>query len=184
MEIRFFLTARDVWNFQKYSLWRRRTILPLILSVALILAIGLFSSLTSSPSNVLVNLLPIIVGLGVLVLVVVLLQRRVYGGMARRLAAQGEQVISISPEGFRHKNNLTGATTSWVALKAIKADTYNLYFMVDSNVTLAHLIPRRAFATPQDAEAFLGWARHYWANGQGIPQPQTPGSNAGYERWS
>ena len=185
MEIRFFLTGQDVWNFQKLAL--RRVGLLLIVFFGVIFGIILLTTLIgpTSSTNTIFN----IVSLGGLFLlitfIVVRLRGRMTGGAARRrLAAQGEHVITISPEGFRHKNNLSDSLISWRAIKEIKADSFNLYFIVDSNVLMAHVIPRRAFASPQDADTFLGWAKHYWATGNRVQQAGTPGSTAGYERWS
>jgi hypothetical protein len=81
---------------------------------------------------------------------------------------QGEQIISISPEGLRHKTSLTDSQISWDAIKTITADSYGLYFIRQSNRPLAHAIPRRAFATPQEAEAFLAQAQSYWKNGRTV----------------
>ena len=181
MEVRFYLTGQDFWNFQKHAL--RRTRVSLILIAVLVIILVLFTSLTSSPSNIVINIAPIILLLVVLGIVVLRLRRRIFGGTAQRLAAQGEHTITIGPEGFRHKQNLGDAMISWRAIKEIKADAYNLYFMVDSNALMAHVIPRRAFASPQDADAFLGWAKTYWARGNNIQQAGTPGSASGYERW-
>lgn len=181
MEVRFYLTGQDFWNFQKHALRRRR--ISLILIAVLVVILVLFTSLTSSPSNIVVNIAPLILFLVVVGIVVLRLRRRIFGGTARRLAAQGEHTITIGPEGFRHKQNLGDAMISWRAIKEIKTDAYNLYFMVDSNALMAHVIPRRAFASPQDADAFLGWAKTYWASGNTIQQARAPGSASGYERW-
>lgn len=181
MQIRFFLTGQDAWNFQKHAILRTRFSLLFILILLIILL--LFTALTGSPSNIVVNIAPILLILVGVAIGVLLIRRRIFGSMARRLAAQGEHTITIGPEGFRHKTNLSDSLISWRAIKEIKADTHNLYFMADSNVVMAHVIPRRAFATPQAADAFLGWAKSYWANGNNIQQAGTPGSASGYERW-
>ena len=187
MEIRFFLTGQDTWNFQKSVLLRPRVLVPLILLFAIILGIIFLIPLmvtgSTSSSDVTFNGLILIILLILIGFIVVRLRWRMTSGMARRLLAQGEQIITISPEGFRHKNNLADSLISWQAIKEIKADTHNLYFMVDSTITMAHVIPRRAFASQQDAEIFLGWAKSYWASGQGRPQTGTPGSLTGYEQW-
>lgn len=185
MEVRFYLTGQDAWNFQKSVLLRPRVLLPLVALFVLIIGLILLTSLigpissTSSAFNILFLFLLLLF----IVLIVVYLRARMTNDMARRLAAQGEHTITISPEGFRHKQNLGDAMISWRAIKEIKADTNNLYFMVDSNVLMAHVIPRRAFASPQDADAFLGWAKTFWASGNNVQQAGTPGSASGYERW-
>ncbi|HEU5199863.1 MAG TPA: YcxB family protein [Ktedonobacterales bacterium] len=185
MEIRFFLTGQDVWNFQKYALVRPRVLVPLIALVVIVLSIVFLTTLIGpiSSTNTLFNGLFFIILLVLICLVVVRFRWRMTRGATRRLAAQGEHVITISPEGFRHKNNLSDSMTSWQAIKEIRDDAYNLYFMVDSNVTMAHVIPRRAFASPQAADMFLAWAKSYWAYGHGMQRPGSPGSATGYERW-
>lgn len=185
MEIRFFLTGQDVWNFQKNVLVRPRVLVPLIALVVIVLSIVILTTLIGpmTSTNTLFNGLFFVVLFALICLFVVRLRWRLTRGAARRLAAQGEHVITISPEGFRHKNNLSDSLISWQAIKEIKTDAYNLYFMVDSNVTMAHVIPRRAFASPQDADTFLGWAKSYWAHGHSMQQPGSPGSVTGYERW-
>ncbi|MBA2679057.1 MAG: YcxB family protein [Ktedonobacteraceae bacterium] len=184
MEIRFFLTGQDVWNFQKNSLLRPRVLLPMILLLVCIIGIiPILLIIQTSPTNTIFDIAPIVFLLIFICLIVVRLRRRMTSGMARRLAAQGEHTITISPEGFRHTNNLSNSLISWQAIKEIKADAHNLYFIVDNNVLMAHVIPRRAFVGPQDADAFLGWAKSYWAYGHGRPQTGTPGSPTGYEQW-
>ncbi len=185
MEVRFFLTVQDVWNFQKNVLLRPRTLVPIIVLFIGIIGIVFIVPLIGpiSPSTTLFNSISIVVFLAFICLVVLLIRFRITRGAARRLAAQGEHTITISPEGFRHKNNLSDSLISWQAIKEIKTDAYNLYFMVDSNVAMAHVIPRRAFASPQAADTFLGWAKSYWATGHGMQQPGSPGSAPGYERW-
>lgn len=187
MEIRFFLTGQDVWNFQKSVLLRPRLLVPLILLLVFLLGtifvIPLVVTGSTSSTDATFNSLFFVILLILVVFIVVRLRWRMTRGAARRLAAQGEHVITISPEGFRHKNNLSDSLTSWQAIKEIKTDTSNLYFMVDSNVMMAHVIPRRAFASPQAADTFLGWAKSYWAHGRGTQQANMPGSVTGYERW-
>ncbi len=179
MEIRFFLTGQDVWNFQKNSLLRPRVLLPIILLLVFIVGVMLIPlTIPISSTSTIFNVTFIVVFLLIFIcLLVVLLRRRMTGGggMARILAAQGEHTITISPEGFRHTNNLSNSLISWQAIKEIKADAHNLYFIVDSNVLMAHVIPRRAFVRPQDADTFLGWAKSYWADGHGRPQTGTQG---------
>jgi ABC-type nickel/cobalt efflux system permease component RcnA len=182
MEIRFFLTGEDLWNFQKQAL--RRAGLLLIVIFGLIFGIILLTTLISPSTNTVFNIFSIVILFFLICFIIWRLRGRMTGSATRRrLAAQGEHVITISPEGFRHKNNLSDSLISWQAIKEIKTDTHNLYFMVDSNVTMAHVIPRRAFATPQDADTFLAWAQNYWAHGHGMPRPGSPGSATGYERW-
>ena len=101
------------------------------------------------------------------------------GRIASRGAGRGgEHIVSIIPEGIREKTDLGEGTRSWRTIKTITQDQYNLYFIadtMDANAVMAVVIPRRAFAAPQDAETFLEQARQYWIHGRGIPPATVPG---------
>ena len=183
MEVRFFLTGDDVWNFTKYSYRRPRTLLPLGILIALLVLLVFFTVSFSSPTNAFVNIFPIVLVLLVIFLLIPVLRWRTRSRTAS-LALQGEQIITISPAGFQHRNNLTNALVSWHAFKTITADKHNLYFILVSNRLVAHVIPRRAFATYEETEAFLRQAQTFWANRAASPPAGPAGTSATYEHWS
>lgn len=166
MEVRFFLTSQDLWNFTKYGVLRTRV--PLLLGLLLFISIGLFLffPLLSTGS---ITQADVVTTAGLMLAIPVffgLLRRQTRSRVGRDQALQGEQIITISPEGFRHRSNLTDNMISWRAFKTITTDKYNLYFIIGPARMVAHLIPRHAFATPQEAETFLGLAQRYWATGR------------------
>ncbi len=170
MEVRFSLTGQDYWNMIRYNFARSRTLISTGISLLIIIVLLVIYVLLSPPSRVFANLLSAILPLLVILLLVILLRWRI--GQTRRNRSnwppemQGEQIITISPEGLRHRTGLTDSLISWDAIKTITADRYGLYFIRRSNRLVAHAIPRRAFATPQEAEAFLAQAQEYWKNGR------------------
>ncbi len=185
MEVRFFLTSNDLWNFTKYSFKRTRA-LVLFALIALVLLLLAFVITTTNTSGdaLLINLLPLLaLVLAIFFLVFVGFPRRLMRVNANRLAMQGQQIVTIGPEGMRIRNNLTDSLLFWPAFKEITADTNNLYFIHHGNRLIANLIPRRAFATPQDADAFLAWARQYQAAALARPPAGPPAPSATYERW-
>lgn len=184
MEVRFFLTGDDVWNFTKYSYRHPRTLLPLGILIGLLVLLSLLTVSFSPPTNAFVNIFPIVLVLVVIVLLILVLRWRTRSRPSASLALQGEQIITISPEGFRHRNNLTDALVSWHAFKTITADKRNLYFILGSNRLVAHVIPRRAFATFEETEAFLRLAQTFWANRAASPPAGPAGTSATYEHWS
>jgi hypothetical protein len=184
MEVRFFLTGQDVWNFQKYALRRTRSLLIFGALFVVVIALLLLTAIFSRVSDTFSNPAPFVVVLFFLLLLLLLLRIRTRSMRGRHLAVQGEHIITIGPEGFRHRTNVTDALISWRALKTITSDKHNLYFIVISDRLMGHVIPRRAFPTPQDAEAFLGWARTCWAQGPAVPPGGPAGSSTTYERWS
>jgi hypothetical protein len=184
MEVRFFLTGEDLWNFTKYSLLRTRVLLRFILILVILLALIFFTTALSPTSNTLVNILPLILLFFVLLLLPLVLRWGTRATMGHNTALQGEHSIIISPEGFRHQSSLSDAMISWHAVKTIAADKYNLYFLIQTNRLVGHIVPRRAFATPQHAETFLAWAQTYWANAQAAPPAGPAGTGAAYEHWN
>jgi hypothetical protein len=184
MEVRFFLTGQDLWTFQKYVLRRTGGLVMFVVLLAIIFILGLAITSLSPSSDLLISLSPVFLALLGVILLVYLLLWRTRIGAARYLALQGEQIITISPEGFRQRNNFTDSLIFWRAFKSFTAEKDNLYFIVHSNRMLAHIIPRRAFATPQDAEAFLALAQTYWAHGPAAPPAGPAGTSTAYEHLS
>lgn len=172
MEVRFTLTGEDYWNLTRYNFSRNRTLVSTGISLVIVICLLVLYVLVSPPSKVLSNLLTTVLPLFALLLLVVLLRWR--AGRIRRSRSrwkpelQGEQIISISPEGLHYRTSLTNSEISWDAIKTITADRYGLYFIRLSDRLVAHAIPRRAFAAPQEAEAFLAQAQSYWRNRHSI----------------
>jgi hypothetical protein len=160
MEVRFYLTREDLRHFLTYVFFRRRRrgfLLLLLIYTILIL----FIVIPSEQSFSLAALWPLLI----LLLLPVLLMLRMRRIAARGAGRGGEHIVSITPEGIREKTDLGEGTRSWRSIKTITQDSYNLYFIVDtmdSNATMAVIIPRRAFAASQDAETFLYQARQCW----------------------
>lgn len=169
MEVRFYLTGEDVWNFTKYSLFRTRTFLPAGIILGILLLLGLLSGL-NDPTSLFFSILSFLIVIFLLLFFLsILLRRSASGRTAQYLALQGEQTITLRPDGFHLRNNFMDALIFWRAVKSITADQHNLYLLVHANRMVAHVIPRRAFASPQAAEAFLGQAQSWWASGQMLP---------------
>lgn len=174
MEIRFFLTQKDIWNFTKYVLIRtslRR--ISLLFGVVIILAIFLIT-ITAANTNagagfivLFNNILPFVLLLGGTGVALPLIYWRASSKISRVPGVLGEHSITISLAGLRHKTEVSDAILSWRIIKAIKQDSDNIFFLANSNVVIAHVIPKRAFTNEQAAAAFFGWAQAYWVNGQG-----------------
>ncbi len=186
MEIRFFLTNQDMWNFQKYAALRTRTLVTFGILLIFALLVVLVSTI-STTTDFLFSALPFLMLVLVLFPILVFLRMWMASNTLRSPALQGEHIITISPEGFRHRTSVSDASLSWRAIKKIAADKHNLYFIVQSGrVVTGHIIPRHAFPTPQHAESYLAWAQTYWAQAwAAMPAgPAGPAENSvPYERW-
>lgn len=193
MEVRYFLTGKELWRLGTFH-WRRsrplRQIIPVFILLVIALVMIVFGLLAlkvfiSPPSEVFSRLLLIIIGFLVLCFLAMVLIPTAFA-LTRRLAAdrvavlQGEHIVTISLEGFRHRTNQEDSLISWHTFKEITADQYGLYFctsistsatrkIVSRNYLIVHGIPRHVFAAPQEAETFLGQAQTYWANSQITP---------------
>lgn len=92
-----------------------------------------------------------------------------------KLAAQKpgllcEHTIGISPEWLSEKTSVNENKAAWMTLKSLEEDSEYLFLFLDRLV--AHVIPKRAFASPHEADMFLSTARRYWEaakSGQPIP---------------
>ncbi len=157
-EIRFTITPGDYWHYQCY-VWLHLRILRLIaLFLVLIGSFCFFSFFQGSFFALL-----FVVGLvGFIVL-------RTWGSVSQATKVfkeRGVNLITISEQGIRQKHELGDGTTSWRAIKAIREDKHNLYFILEvagsRAIIMALLLPRQAFASPQEATSFLERARGYW----------------------
>lgn len=169
MEVRFFLTDQDYWNLTKYNFSRTRTLVSTRNSlIAFVLVFALYLFLSPS-SGLLKNILSVILPLLLLFLIVVFLRWPMRSRSHAILELQGEHIIVINPEGLRHRTGLTESLTFWHAIETITMDKYGLYFILLSNRLTAHAIPRHAFATAQEVQAFFELAQIYWTNGRTRP---------------
>lgn len=161
-EIRYSITREDYWHFRLYVLFRARGIIVLlVLSLFVIAFFLIMLQITSFALSILASLLLVLFALALTIF-------RMWRNAAKAAQAsqkRGEIVLNISAEGIRQKNDLSDATTSWKAIKAVQQDKHNFYFILDlpgTNVLMAFLIPRHVFASSAEAERFIEQARGYW----------------------
>lgn len=65
----------------------------------------------------------------------------------------GPHTFSLTPEGFEDRGNFSFSLTRWSGVQTIQETPGHLFVFIDK--TVAHIIPRRAFATPEDYEEFV-----------------------------
>jgi hypothetical protein len=155
-EIRFFTTREDYRHFMLFALFYRprNVIAYCLLLVAVFLMVFFYQG----------DPFPLLV----VVLVFAFIIFRVWQNISKSAQAaqkRGVNTITISPENLRQRNEQVDSTTSWRVIKAIRQDKHNFYFHVDtpgSSVFMAFLLPRHAFASPEEAESFIERARGYW----------------------
>jgi hypothetical protein len=83
---------------------------------------------------------------------------------AERHGVLGEHTITLTPEGLHEQTAVNESKTAWRGIHRIDATKDHLFIFLQP--AMAHVIPRRAFPTPADADAFLAKARDYFAAAQ------------------
>jgi peptidase C13-like protein/YcxB-like protein len=68
-------------------------------------------------------------------------------------ASLGPRTFSLTPEGFEERGPLSSSLSQWPAVRAIEETPEHLFVFTDE--TVAHIVPRRCFATPEEYEAFV-----------------------------
>src|SRR5262249_36003484 len=77
-----------------------------------------------------------------------------------RQGVLGEHAITLTPEALQERTPVNDSKFAWRGLFRIDSTPEHIFIFVQPNA--AHIIPRRAFATPAEADAFLATARSYY----------------------
>lgn len=160
-EIHFLITPEDYRHLMLFALSRR----PLFVIALLVVVASATLTFTLYRDNFILLLFVVLC----IALFVFRAWRRISKG-SQAVQKRGTNIITISPQNIRQQSELADSTTSWKMIKAIKQDKHNFYFQLDnpgSNVFMAFLLPRHAFASPEEAESFIARAREYWREQSG-----------------
>jgi hypothetical protein len=84
--------------------------------------------------------------------------RKLYSGSENK-GVLGNHFLAIGPEGVRERSAVGESTTAWIGIERIEDDEQ--YLFLYTGPLQAHLIPKRAFATSQEADAFFRLAQTY-----------------------
>lgn len=114
--------------------------------------------------------------------------RRGMRKLARSFKERPAQTVEIGPAGLAVRlEDGSGETRPWGMVSKVVADDAVLMLYTaergNGRSVMAHVVPRRAFATPEAAEAFLRAASRWWrearAAGGGDPAPAPIAAEAG-----
>lgn len=181
-EVQYTLARNDFWHLQLYVFSRRqrrtirlRLILVGVMFICLFIFLDQYFSGNYGLSIFLVGValfLALLVSLllfGILFLMMWLAASRSNEVLGKR----GVNVLTISEQGVQQRNEISNGTSSWRAYKAIEEDKHNIYFVMDQpgRIFMAHLIPKRAFESPSQAERFIARARGHWQEQAGQVAP-------------
>jgi len=71
-----------------------------------------------------------------------------------------EHIVGISPEWLSERTTVNDTKMAWTTIQAIEEDQN--YFFLFISKSVAHIIPKRAFSSPHEAQVFLSDTRRYW----------------------
>ena len=174
-EVRFLLTLEDYWHFQRFALFRSyRTLLLLfgLLGFIILVIALIFFLMRTMPTYA-----PVALSVLFLILVATCLFSTFRSNATKTVQdtqKRGMVLMNISAQGVRQRSALTDTIVSWKAFKAIRQDTYNIYFLMDRPGVGSIVIPRSAFAKVEDAESFFVLAQSYWSEQDTQPIQPTP----------
>jgi hypothetical protein len=78
----------------------------------------------------------------------------------RNRGVLGHHHLSLTEEGLREITDVGESFKQWSGIE--KVDAIADHILIFTQVTAAHVVPRRAFSDAHAAEAFLAEARRLW----------------------
>jgi hypothetical protein len=162
MDLTYSITRDDYWTFNKFFLERyrhlRRTMV--INSVAVAVVSGLIMGPVLHLPNVYVLVWCCIAAAGFPPFFYWQCKRRIMRLPAKGGTMLGEHSLRFDSEGVSGKTAVSEGTIRWTGVLDI-VETKKYFFMfVDTAV--AFIIPKRAFASPADADQFFSTATSLW----------------------
>jgi hypothetical protein len=176
-EITYHLEAADQNTFQWRYMWRLAESRPGLVFLGLVITWGsLDAAFRSDSPSWLIRLLFFVIFFaitaavgGALILIVTWLIILINTRRVRASGQLGEHTIILTPEHVYERTEVTELRSLWRGVCRIEASRTHLFIFIKP--TSAHIIPRRAFATPADADQFLATARSYLEASRQGPHP-------------
>ena len=72
----------------------------------------------------------------------------------------GPHIITLTPEALHERTAVNDSNAVWRSIFRVDGTPKHIFIFTQPNA--AHVIPRRAFATPADADVFLTTAKSYY----------------------
>jgi hypothetical protein len=167
-EITFNIEVSDMKAFQRYHRWHSKSYRRMwIALLVLFFGISLNEAIRAEWAEG-SRVLLFFVMWGIMLMIfsvywliwLVLVQFRTWKDGARH-GILGEHTITLTPEALRERTAVNEGTAAWKGIYRIDANASYLFIYLQPE--MAHVIPRRAFPTPEAAEEFLATARAYYA---------------------
>lgn len=165
MKVTFDVNREDFWNLNKFiALHIRRfrvvTILYMLAGPIGVALGGWFSDI----DLLIMILLTVIVGPLISLLLYKLTKNRIMQLPNLNSGTLGEHTIEINEAGLIEKTNVNDGFCSWAGVKDVLSNKYYIFIFIDT--LMAHIIPKRAFSSEEEAENFYQSALTYWKQKQ------------------
>ena len=167
MEVTFTLTPEDLWQYNLYYRRHKAAIrLPLLLSLVGLLSLVCLASIVLFIYSWLYahdpfwTIVPIIAAMIYLLPRLFPTKKRLVQQSSKTLGTLGDHLAVISPDWFFEKTSVSETKRAWAAFDSIEEDASYEYLFISK--THAYVIPKRAFTSLAEAQAFLDRARLYW----------------------
>ena len=168
MEVAYELMLEDYWQYNMYYRSYKQNLRPAFQNVffGLIVAMGLVGiaaaadtwSKTGQPPWTLV--LSMIATCWFALKLFPLTKARAYKVGAKNPGLFGMHTVVIDPQWVTEKSLLSENKRAWSTVLSIDQNQDYIFLFLAKAV--AHIVPKRAFSGPQEAELFLNTARDYW----------------------
>jgi len=168
LEVTYELMPEDVWHYQLYYRRNKAVLRPvlvyLLLSLSVIVGLGgcfvawlAWSHFGRIEWNIILPLA--VMALGAFLVLpptkarTLKMHRQKQGGFA-------QHTYRISPQWFSQTTPVSESKNAWTLLCSLEEDSDYLYYF--QTRTIAFIIPKRAFTSHCEAQAFLNVSRRYW----------------------
>ncbi len=181
MEVTYEMTPEDVWHYQEYYRRHKAGLRPilvyLLFGFAGIVCVGgsfvawkAWSRYGKAEWNI---ILPLLAEVFIILRLLPQTKARLTKKYRQKPGIFSRHTYQISPEWLVQKTSVRESKNAWAPLFSLEEDEKYLYYFLTK--TTAYIIPKRAFTSYGEAQAFSEMSRRYWQaakNGASLAEPE------------
>ncbi len=159
MEIKYNITRKDIWNFNKLAFIYIPIVRYFLIIMAVVILYPTVSAFLNNVAEGIANLIFLFIVLTVAYQILkwlIILLPSAKGGIL------GDHMMELRTDGVREQTNVNDNMYKWSGI--YKIINHKKYIFIFTNRMAAHIIPRRSFATKSQADTFLEMALDLWKN--------------------
>lgn len=171
MKVKIDINPVDYWNFNKFVMLkeptaRRNFIITMIINPLIILTSLLFIGSILQISISVVLIIAIILGAIADLHIIYKKRSHIMKTSYNNQGILGEHTIEINEKGVRETTSVNDAFNKWEGIYKVTQNSEYIYIFLNS--MLAHLIPKRAFNSIDEANEFYNKSVDFWKIGRNI----------------